>query len=335
MDPGTGTSRKRSMGPASRRDARGGSTGALLGPATLESGYPLPPAVLGLCGTTVLLAEGVAGRGGPGRGGWPCSCTWRPSPGTFRTGRARRSPSPGGLSWRLSPGFWPWRGRACARDLAAGAARRGRRQVREESGTTLRRELQRAGRGVRQEPITPSDMDGVPDSTASASTAASPASTRSTLASVRPVSICTLLSRVLGLRREMAMAWLFGAPERSRMPLRSRSGFERLPAAPGEGGTDDGVPPRFVQELEQRGAGEARRLSPRESWSRWRRLLVVFVLAAEGAIGLALLLGTWSERTTLLAPTDRDPASLPPGHLSSRRSSVPCCNRCGASSGPP
>jgi len=46
----------------------GGSTGALLGPATLESGYPLPQAVLGLCGATVLLAEGVAGRGGPWAG---------------------------------------------------------------------------------------------------------------------------------------------------------------------------------------------------------------------------------------------------------------------------
>lgn len=46
----------------------GGSTGALLGPATLESGYPLPPAILGLCGATVLLAEGIAGRGGPWAG---------------------------------------------------------------------------------------------------------------------------------------------------------------------------------------------------------------------------------------------------------------------------
>lgn len=46
----------------------GGSTGALLGPATLESGYPLPPAVLGLCGATALLTEGISGRGGPWAG---------------------------------------------------------------------------------------------------------------------------------------------------------------------------------------------------------------------------------------------------------------------------
>lgn len=142
-------------------------------------------------------------------------------------------------------------------------------------------------------------MDGVPDSTASASTTAPPASTRSTLASVRLVSVCTLLSRVLGLGREMAMAWLFGAGTVSdafTLAFRIPNVFRQLL---GEGALTTAFLPRFVQELEQRGAGEARRLSSGVLVTL-AALLVVFVLAAEGAIGLAFLLGTWSERTTLL-----------------------------------
>lgn len=142
-------------------------------------------------------------------------------------------------------------------------------------------------------------MDGPLSSTVAASDDARPASTRSTLASVRLVSICTLLSRVLGLGREMAMAWLFGAGTVSdafTLAFRIPNVFRQLL---GEGALTTAFLPRFVQELEQRGPGEARRLSSGVLFTL-AALLVVFVLAAEGAIGLAFLLRTWSERTTLL-----------------------------------
>jgi len=124
-------------------------------------------------------------------------------------------------------------------------------------------------------------------------------STRSVLANVRLVSLCTLLSRVLGLVREMAMAWLFGAGAVSdafTLAFRIPNLFRQLL---GEGALTTAFLPRFVQDLEQEGPEGARQLSS-GVLVVLACLLLAIVAVAEIGLGLALGFGAWSERTRLL-----------------------------------
>ena len=134
---------------------------------------------------------------------------------------------------------------------------------------------------------------------APASSAGPSAAPRSILANVRLVSLCTLLSRVLGLVREMAMAWLFGAGAVSdafTLAFRIPNLFRQLL---GEGALTTAFLPRFVQDLQQSGPESARRLSS-GVLVILGGLLLAIVATAEAGIGAALLLGEWSDRTRLM-----------------------------------
>lgn len=122
---------------------------------------------------------------------------------------------------------------------------------------------------------------------------------RSILANVRLVSLCTLLSRVLGLIREMAMAWLFGAGAVSdafTLAFRIPNLFRQLL---GEGALTTAFLPRFVQDLQQSGPESARRLSS-GVLVVLGGLLLAIVAVSETAIAAALWWGNWSERTRLM-----------------------------------
>ena len=126
-----------------------------------------------------------------------------------------------------------------------------------------------------------------------------PEATRSVLANVRLVSLCTLLSRVLGLVREMAMAWLFGAGAVSdafTLAFRIPNLFRQLL---GEGALTTAFLPRFVQDLEQEGPEGARELSS-GVLIVLAALLLAIVAVAEIGLGVALLAGEWTDRTRLL-----------------------------------
>jgi putative peptidoglycan lipid II flippase len=126
-----------------------------------------------------------------------------------------------------------------------------------------------------------------------------PAGTTSTLAGVRLVSLCTLLSRVLGLLREVSMAWLFGAGNVSdafTLAFRIPNLFRQLL---GEGALTTAFLPRFVHVLEHDGPAAARRLST-GVLVVLSGILLAIVFAGEVAIGLSLLLLDLSERAWLL-----------------------------------
>ncbi len=123
---------------------------------------------------------------------------------------------------------------------------------------------------------------------------------RSTLFSgLRVVSLCTLVSRILGLLRDMQMARLFGAgpildaftvafqiPNLARQLL-------------GEGALTAAFLPAFVREKEQSGQEAAQRLTF-ATFVRLGQLLIGLVAITEIGIGLLILLHSWGPDGTRL-----------------------------------
>ena len=115
----------------------------------------------------------------------------------------------------------------------------------------------------------------------------------------RIVSICTLLSRILGMLRESAMAWLFGEGVvldafslAFRIPNLARQLF-------GEGALTASFLPAYVQEREQFGEQASQRLTM-AVFRTLTKILLTMVALAEIGLGLAWWLIPSAENRLLL-----------------------------------
>lgn len=131
------------------------------------------------------------------------------------------------------------------------------------------------------------------------STPSKTSSRQGILSGVRTVGLMTLLSRVLGMVRDMAMAAVFGAGaalDAFTLAFRAPNLARRLF---GEGAFTSAFLPSFVRQIETRNRAAASELANVVFW-RLARWLVVLTIAAESAVLLPLYFTDLGSETRLL-----------------------------------